>query len=408
MKVLRFAIPLLVAFSAFAFGTVEPWSQAVLASAAALLFVFWAVLYALGMVKDVSWNPIGWPLLAFALLVLLQYFLRLSSYPFLTKIELLKMAAYFLLFFLAGQAFRKAPHRLGWAWFLLSLGFAISLFGIIQYFTFSGKLYWLRPLHFVGYPFGPFTNRDHFAGFLELIIPVGLAMLMFRGTRRDQVPLVGLFTIVLIGAIFLAASRGGIITVLIEILLLAVFLRKRTIGLARGMAVVAVFLVAGAFVAWLGIGTAIERFTPMKSGLVTEQRRWIMVRDTWKILLADPLDGTGLGTLETVYPLYASYYDGLVVNHSHNDFIEGLAETGLVGGLCCAVFLVELFRRSLSAIATAGDPYDQALRVGALVACAGLLIHGLVDFNLHVPSNALLFFLQAQMASSAPSRPFTR
>lgn len=125
-----------------------------------------------------------------------------------------------------------------------------------------------------------------------------------------------------------------------------------------------------------------------------------MIRDSWQILRAHPLLGSGLGTLETAYPQYASYYDGLVVNHTHNDFVEALAETGWIGGLCCAVFLIGLYRKSMAAIASDEESTLRAVRIGALVACAGLLVHEMVDFNLHVPSNALLFFLQAQMASS--------
>lgn len=365
--------------------------------------MLWAAWYAFGDGREFYWNPLGWPLLAITFLGLLQYVLRLTVYPFATKVELLKLVTYLVLFFLAGQAFRTAAQRVAWAWFLLSLGFAVSLFGILQHFTFNGKLYWLRQLRFIGYPFGPFTNRDHFAGFVELIIPVGLAMLALRGTRRDQVPLVALFTIVPIGAVFLSASRGGIITTCVQLLLLAIFLRKRPVGFARMMAVVAILLAAGAFVAWLGVGTALERFATLKSGAVTEQRRWIMIRDSWHIFVAHPVMGSGLGTLETAYPRYASYYDGLVVNHAHNDYIEALAETGVLGVACCILFLVGLFRRSLAEIGSDRDQFGRAVRIGCLVACTGLLIHGLVDFNLHITSNALLFFLQAQIASSASS-----
>jgi O-antigen ligase len=403
MKAIRIGVPILVAFSVFAFATVEPWSQSFLEIGAVLLFVVWAARQAFGKDQGIYWNPLGWPLLAFAALGLIQYSLHLTVYPFVTKIELLKLGSYLVLFFLAGQAFRTAGQRVAWAWFLLALGFTVSLFGILQHFTFNGKLYWLRQLRFIGYPFGPFTNRDHFAGFVELIIPVGLAMLALRGTRRDQIPLVALFTIVPIGAVFLSASRGGIIATCVQLLLVATFLRKRPVGIARLMAVAAILIAAGAFVAWLGVGTALERFATLKSGVVTEQRRWIMIRDSWHVFLDHPLMGSGLGTLETAYPRHASYYDGLVVNHSHNDFIEALAETGVLGVACCAVFLVGLFRRSLAEIGSDRDQFGRAVRIGCLVACTGLLIHGLVDFNLHIPSNALLFFLQAQIASSASS-----
>jgi O-antigen ligase len=208
-------------------------------------------------------------------------------------------------------------------------------------------------------------------------------------------------TIVPIGAVFLSASRGGIITIVMELILLTIFIRRRSVGITRAIAVLGVLLLAAGFIGWLGIGTALERFGTLRSGVVTEQRRWIMIRDTWKIVLDHPVLGSGLGTLETAYPAHASYFDGLVVNHSHNEFIEALAETGFAGGVCCALFLLLAFRQSFQEIASGRNPFERAVRAGALIACAGFLIHAMVDFNLHIPSNALLFFLQAQIASSS-------
>ena len=58
--------------------------------------------------------------------------------------ELLKYSALLALFFLCVQSFRKRAHWHGFVWFLLILGFGVSLFGILQHFTFNGKLYWER------------------------------------------------------------------------------------------------------------------------------------------------------------------------------------------------------------------------------------------------------------------------
>jgi hypothetical protein len=70
-------------------------------------------------------------------------------------------------------------------WFLVLLGFSVGLLGIVQYFTSQGTMYWIRDLPEGGDVFGPYVNRNHFAGFVELVAPVGLALLVFRGVRRD-------------------------------------------------------------------------------------------------------------------------------------------------------------------------------------------------------------------------------
>ncbi len=134
-----------------------------------------------------------------------------------------------------------------------------------------------------------------------------------------------------------------------------------------------------------------------------------MVHDSLHIFRDHPILGTGLGTLQEVFPLYESFYDGLVVNHTHNDYVEGLAETGAVGGICGLVFLALLFTMAWKILNVQGDPRNFAYHAGALVACVGLLVHGGVDFNFHIPSNALIFLLQAALATTAfPPLPLPR
>ncbi len=408
MKAIRMGICALVAFSVLAHGAVEPWSEAVLVIGAAILFVCWGVLVFERRQVEFRSNPLLWPLLGFGGFVLLQQLARLTVYPYVTKIELLKLVAYLLLFFLAVQAFHTLKEWQGFVWFLLVLGFVVSLFGIIQHFTFNGKLYWFRELRYGGIPFGPYVNRNHFGGFIELVVPPGLAILVLRAVRRDQLPLVALFTILPIGALFLSASRGGIVSLLLELGLLAILIWARRGERKHLAAGAVVLLLAGAMVTWLGIGRALERFSKFEALEVSAARRAELVKDSWRIFLDHPWAGTGLGTLAVVYPRYESLYDGKVVNHAHNDYVEALAETGVFGALCCLLFVLLLIRSALANLRSSRSSLDFAMHLGALVACVGLLTHSWTDFNLHIPSNALLFFLQAALASSeippAPDR----
>ena len=125
-----------------------------------------------------------------------------------------------------------------------------------------------------------------------------------------------------------------------------------------------------------------------------------MRRDTWRIFLDHPFVGTGLGSLQLVYPPYESLYDGKIVNHTHNDYLEVLAETGLLGGICCAWFLGVLLVQSLERLRPFNNSFSGVLQLSGLVACSGFLVHSFVDFNLHIPANALLFFLMAHLATA--------
>jgi O-antigen ligase len=127
-----------------------------------------------------------------------------------------------------------------------------------------------------------------------------------------------------------------------------------------------------------------------------------MIRGAAHMFLDHPVAGTGLGSLVAVYPRYETYYDGKIVDHVHNDYMEMLAETGIAGALCGLAFLWILFREARSCFAAEQGHFSRAIHAGAITAVCGLLLHSLVDFNLHIPSNALLFLLQAHLATTTP------
>jgi len=409
MSAIRTGICVLVAFAVLAHGAVEPWSEAVLEMGAAVLLLVWAWDVLTNSESKLVWNPLLWPLLAFWLLAAFQLATGITAVPFLTRIELLKYSALLALFFLCVQSYRTRAQWRNFVWFLLSFGFAVSLFAILQHFTFNGKLYWVRELKYGGIPFGPYVNRNHFAGLMELLIPPGLAIQILGAERRDQLPLVTLFTLLPIGALFLSASRGGIIGFVAEVGFLVILIVARRREKKVLFAAAVILTLAAILVSWLGIGRALDRFASYKKLEASEGRRVEMLHDSLRIYRDHPILGTGLGTLQEVFPLYETLYDGLVVNHSHNDYAEALAETGSIGGLCGLAFLVLLFWTSWKILNLEGDPRSFAYHTGALVACLGLLVHAGVDFNFHIPSNALIFLLQSALATSAfPALPLPR
>jgi O-antigen ligase len=308
-----------------------------------------------------------------------------------------------VVFFLVTQTFRQRADLVKLAWFLLILGFSVALLGIIQHFTSEGTLYWFRQLPEGGDVFGPYVNRNHFAGFIELVAPVGLALLVFRGVHRDLFPMVGLLTIVPIGALILSSSRGGIVSFAFEVGVLVLLARTRR-GSERSqfVAIGVVGLAAVVLIVWLGAGTAVERLSKTRVSDVTLTRRASMFRGAEHVFFDNPIKGAGLGTTVSVYPRYETIYDGLIVDHVHNDYIEALAETGIVGGFCGLAFLWLLYREARKSFGAEQGHFSRALHAGAIAAICGLLLHSSVDFNLHIPANALLFLLQAYLATSPP------
>lgn len=403
MSVLRAGLCLLIAFSVLAFGAVEVWSGSVVEIGAAALFILWALIAYRNPSEKIQWNPLNWPLLGLIGIGLLQLLFHGTAYPFLTRTELLKLASYFLVFFLTAQAFRSRRELSRLAWFVIAFCFLVSLLAIIQHFTSEREIYWLSEYKMQGEPFGPYVNRNHFAGFVELTLPIGLALMAFRGVRRELFPLATLLTIVPISALVLSGSRGGIIGFVFEAGVLVLLVQNRRAWHRGGvMAGAVVALAALAFVAWVGTGRAIERLSGLKSPEVTLSRRASMSLGAAHIFLDHPIKGSGLGTLVDVYPRYETAYDGKLVDHVHNDYIELLADTGLLGGICAFGFLWLLYREARKNFAAEQGRFSRGLHAGAIVAVSGLLLHSFVDFNLHIPANALLFLLQACIATSPP------
>ncbi|MCU1239568.1 MAG: hypothetical protein JWO71_294 [Candidatus Acidoferrum typicum] len=408
MNVLRIGICALVAFGILSHGAVEDWARAVLETGAGLLFVVWAVQVYL-MDREIVISPLLPPLLSLCLVALGQLVFHDTASPFNTRLELQLILAYTIILFLAAQAFRVADDWRRFVWFVMFFGFLVAIFGILQHLTFNGKLYWFREMRYGGIPFGPYVNRNHFAGFAELVIPVALVPLILGKVRRERWLAVGIFALVPIVALFLSASRGGLVSFAAEIGVVTLLMILRRAGGRHILAGGLVLLLAFMLVSWLGVRQILERFSSMQTLEVSLGKRASMRHDAWHIFRDHPWTGTGLGTLPMVFPAYETLYDGRVVNHAHNDYLEMLADTGLAGAFCCAWFLAVLFFRSLKQLLVTDKPFAAALHLSGLVACCGFLVHSLVDFNLHMPGNALLFLLMANLATAEiPQSPSHR
>jgi O-antigen ligase len=400
MKFLQFGICALVVFAVAAHGGIEDWARAVFETGAGFLFLIWSLWFYFNRDEQPVLSPLLRPLAALSLIVLGQWLFRWTASSYSTRIELLLLLADLIVLFLAVQAFRTLEDWRGFVWFGMTFGFLVSIFAILQHLTSNGKLYWFREIRYGGMPFGPYVNRNHFAGFAELVLPLALVPLFLGRVRRERWPVVGLLAVLPIGALFLSASRGGLVSFGAELGVLAlVMILRREMG-KQLLAGVAVLLVALLLVSWLGVGRTLERLSTVQLLEVTAGKRASMRRDTWRIFLDHPFVGTGLGTLQIVYPPYETLYDGKIVNHTHNDYLEALAETGTAGGLCCAWFIGVLLGESLKRLRQRNNSFTGALQLSGLVACTGFLVHSLVDFNLHIPSNFLLFLLMANLATA--------
>lgn len=401
MTATRAGLFLVITFAVLSHGAVEPWAQGVVECGAGALFAIWAAEFLRSDEEEQIVLPrLLFPLAAFALLAAVQWIFGWTASRFSTRIELQLLASMLILFFVSAQAFQTVKEWRQFAWFIMILAFAVAGLGILQHLTFNGKLYWFREMRYGGIPFGPFANRNHFAGFAELVLPMSFVPLLLGRVRRERIIIVGILAIIPMSALLLSASRGGIISLAAEIAFVLAIVLLRKAGGRHLYVGGAVLLAAFATVSWLGVTQVMQRFSSLQTLEVTQSKRASMRHGAWQIFLDHPILGTGLGTLQQVYPPYETLYDGKIVNHAHNDYLEALAETGIAGGMCCGWFLGVLFVSALSFLQRQGNSFANTLRLCGWTACCGLLVHSLVDFNLHIPSNLLLFLLMSLLGTA--------
>src|SRR5215467_1045961 len=260
MKALRIGICALLVFGVVVHGCVEDWALAVFETGAGILFLFWALFSLLFEEREAVFPRILPPLILFAVVIANQWIFRRTASPYDTRVQFQLLIADIILIFLAAQAFRTLQDWRAFFWFMMLFGFFIAGFGILQQLTFNGKLYWFREMRYGGIPFGPYVNRNHFAGFAELVIPISLVPLALGKVRRERWFVVAICALLPIGALFLCASRGGVVAFGVEVaLLLLITLLRRTGGrhvLAGGVILFLAFL----FVSWLGVKQVLDRF----------------------------------------------------------------------------------------------------------------------------------------------------
>src|SRR5437660_5021196 len=232
MRLVRFGICALAVFAVAAHGGVEDWARAVFETGAGLLLLAWAVWIYFAQEDEIIISPLLPPLAALSLNVLGQLAFHGTASSYSTRMEFLLLVSDLVLLFLAVQAFRTLQDWRGFIWFGMFFGFLVSLFGVLQHLTFNGKLYWFREMEYGGIPFGPYVNRNHFAGFVELILPLSLVPLVLGRVRRERWPVVGLFAIIPLVALFLSVSRGGFLSLGVAVRALSVVrVRRRTAGM---------------------------------------------------------------------------------------------------------------------------------------------------------------------------------
>jgi O-antigen ligase len=391
----------LLGFGPLAFGAVEPWSLFILQAGAAVLFAIWVLQHARSGAALITWNPLFPPLLAFGCLIILQQISGQTAYRYATYSQALRYTTYAVLCFLVVQTLRRSWQIKTLVYAFSGYGAALAIFAVLQSMTWNGKLYWLRAPRWGGWIYGPYVNHNHYAGLMEMLLPIPLIFSLTQYARGPRKIWALAAASVMAGTIFLSGSRGGMIAFSVQMTFLLILMVRHS-GVGKTAKSTGIFLVLLlGIVIWLGSGELLERVESFRQEAHSELAggtRIQISRDAFTMFVRKPVLGWGLGTFPEVYPQFRSFSSSFFINQTHNDYLQFLVETGTVGFLILGWFVVALYRNALKRIRNWQHDTASAVTLAALLGCTGILVHSLVDFNLQIPANAALFYVLSVMA----------
>jgi len=365
------------------FGAVEPWAWRALALAFIAGFAVWSI--------DETRRA---PDLRLMALTALSVLLAVVD----PKLALGPMAGIW-----AWLAVRRKPSALiAFLHCLLAVGVFEAGLGLFQYFAAPGWIFGYMNTHYDST--GTLINRNHFAGLLGMLIPVALglayvAWLRHRDAGRAYVYLLASGIMGL--ALTFSLSRMGILSLFATLVFLSVLAGSHSLKLGTAfLGIPLVLLVGGAL--WIGVDVVVERYDRLFGEEGIQDSRRAVFRDTLSMIADNPM-GIGPGAYRDTFRRYQRDHNGLVFTHAHNDYLETAAEWGVPIAAAFWLGILFAFGASVRAFARAREPEKRGSLLAALGAIAYILAHSLTDFNLQIPSNAMLFFTFVAVAIAVPA-----
>ena len=330
-----------------------------------------------------------------------------SIYKGATTWALLRLLLYCGAFYLALEAAESRSQTRSLLIALIGIGTLLSFIGFIKYAGRPIPDFWSifpRRLN------STFVNRNHFAGYLEMVFALGLGVVLFRPAIKTLIWASCLFLILL--ALLFTVSRGAWVSTFGALVFMGVFFFLR-----QGVNKVKIFCISLALVlvislSFLGSHSMMEGLQSLGNlkdrGLAYS--RLPVWQSCFQLVRENPVQGTGLGTFPWSFTqVYPAGLDNRWLK-AHNDYIQIVTETGLLVLLPIIWGLILLFRNGLRTYWRTESRFRAGITLGALTGVVAILINSLVGFNIQITSNGILFsvLIGLVMGSSSPEKSKSR
>lgn len=271
------------------------------------------------------------------------------------------------------------------------------------------------------FSFASFINQHHFAAFMEMTIGLTLGLLFGKATKTNK-RIFLLFVVIVMGmALVFTSSRGGMLSLLgvIAFIVAANLLKRPSRGVdeeedkgqvfRRNVALIggglSLIVILFSTVLLLGGDDSLVRGVGLSNMKDISNGRTHFWQVAWQIFINYPILGAGLDAFGIAFPQYDTWNGTFRIEQAHNDYLQILADAGILGFACVTAFIFLLFKKSPAVISTASDRFARGAATGALAGCFGILIHSFFDFPLRTPSNALFFLTLVVLTTTSVRSP---
>jgi putative inorganic carbon (hco3(-)) transporter len=426
-------------------GSNRPWAWGLLEVVAYLLFGAWTLLWALGRAKVAQPLRRAWPVFVLLGLVIgvhvLQIvpmppgwveaispeaarmhaaagdaapkgrWLTLSVDPYASRAALLKTIAYSSVFFLVIALVNRRHRVLLLARVLVYAAVIHAIYAVLLHLSDVGGEHFGTVLSHGDSASGTYANRNHFAGFLEMTLAIGIGLLIAGLSDRraaswkefvsDTIAwilspkmLLRLSLCILVIALTTTHSRMGNTGFFASLLIagvVGIVLSRRatrnTVILLASLVIIDLAIVGS----WFGVDKLAQRLE--QTTIQDVQEREDPAAYTLPLIRDYPLVGSGAGSFYISFPRYRQENIVFFFQYAHNDYAQITAETGLVGIGLLGLVVVFSLAAALRAQWQRHDPLMRGMSFACIMGVTAILIHSWVDFNLQIPANAVLFMV---------------
>ena len=397
--ILALVLAILV-FGPLAMGAVGAWEFLVVQGLTVGVMLLWALRLWISPKPQLLWPPVCWIVLAFTIYAVARYLT--ADIEYVARQELIQvLICAFLFFAIVNNLYRQEFSQVI-SFTLIFLAMGISCFAVYQFFTHSNRV-WNSFSPYLGRASGTYISPNNFAGFLEMLLPLAVAYVSVGRMKAVTRILIGYAALVMFAGMAVSFSRGGWVAVGVALLALLLILICHRNHRIPALLLLVVLMGGGAFFVKNFLAktpTYIQRVKKTDTG---DQLDFAVRQDMWSAAARMWQDhfwwGVGPAHFDYRFPEYRSESLQMRPDRVHNDYLNLLADWGVTGGIIVltgmAVFTLGLWqtrghvRRSENHFGSAMSN-RHAFFIGAACGLLALAAHSLVDFNLHIPANAIL------------------